>query len=112
MQILPSTGRWIADEAHIDGFTEARLDDPELSIRMGAWYIAELRREFGSLLPALAAFNAGRRNVRSWMDSGRWDGSLGGLDDLPFRETRVYVRRVLSARNWYHRIYQGRWPAR
>lgn len=110
MQILPSTGHWIAQKLRIEGFTEAYLDEPEANIRMGAWYVAELTREFGATIPAIAAFNAGRGNVRKWMDQGRWDGSARRLDDLPFRETRVYVRRVINARSWYHRVYSAGWP--
>lgn len=110
MQIMPKTGRWIADQTDIRDYSDDLLFIPSLNISMGSWYISSLLKEFGSLLPALAAYNAGRGNVRAWLKQGQWDGSAKELDSLPFLETRVYVRRINNALNWYRRVYRGSWP--
>ena len=58
--------------------------DPEQAIPKAAGLLAELRRQFGSLAVAAAAYNAGPARVASW---------LSGLVELP-AETRAYVRFV------------------
>lgn len=111
MQIMPDTGRWIADNLGIEGFAERMLYEPETNIRMGTWYLNSLHREFNGSLPVvLAAYNAGRGRVSSWLEDGTWDGSLESLDDIPYLETRVYVMRVSRIYALYHHIYSSRWP--
>lgn len=99
MQIMPETGRWAAQQIGLDGFTEQWLFDPEVNLRIGCWYLAELKREFNDdQVIVLAAYNAGRGNVRQWLNSRRWDGQPENVADIPFQETRAFIARVLAAR--------------
>jgi soluble lytic murein transglycosylase len=41
----------------------------------------------------IAAYNAGRGQVRQWIVDGTWDGSLEQLDHIPFEEQR-YIRKM------------------
>ncbi|WP_442983642.1 lytic transglycosylase domain-containing protein [Selenomonas sp. oral taxon 136] len=105
MQLMPQTAAWIAGQLG-EPFTEDYLYDPALNIRYGVWYLAELEREFGGNdILALAAYNAGRGNVRDWMERRHWTDQFDEIDAIPYPETRLYVRRVLEDREQYKRLY-------
>lgn len=105
MQLMPQTAAWIAGQLG-EPFTEEYLYDPALNIRYGVWYLAELEREFGGNdILALAAYNAGRGNVRDWMERSHWTDQFDEIDAIPYPETRLYVRRVLEDREQYKRLY-------
>ncbi|SHG82670.1 soluble lytic murein transglycosylase [Thermosyntropha lipolytica DSM 11003] len=107
MQIMPDTAFWIAKQKGINNFDITSLYDPEVNIAFGCWYLADLSREYKGNLPlVIAAYNAGRGNVREWLNEGRWNGNLKELDKIPFPETRTYVRNVLKAYEAYKAIYE------
>ncbi len=106
MQIMPDTGMWIAEQMGLMDYDAQMLPDPDMNIRLGTWYVQSLQKQFSASLPAvLAAYNAGRGNVRQWLDSGLWDGSLDDLESVPFSETRKFVQQVLKDYDIYHRLY-------
>ncbi len=103
LQIMPETGEWIANEMGKGDFTTDQLYDPETSIKMGAWYLANLKKEFvGDHALLLAAYNAGRGNVKKWLEEEHWTGEEKTIDQIPFPETRHYIRKVL----WNYKVYQ------
>jgi len=83
-QVMPATAAWLGGKGD--------LTDPDSNLDLGARYLSRLIRRFdGNLELALAAYNAGPTNVLRY----------GGVP--PFRETRSYVRKVLSiyaGHNW------------
>ena len=90
MQLMPQTAEWIARQMD-EPFTED---------------LAELEREFGGNdILALAAYNAGRGNVREWMERWHWTDQFDEIEAIPYPETRLYVRRVLEDRAHYQRLY-------
>lgn len=102
MQIMPDTGQWVARQIGNPAFNPDQLFEPETSIRFGAWYIADLKTEFhGDIVLVLAAYNGGRGNVEEWVSNKNLSGGNSTIDQIPFPETRNFVRRVLL----YHRIY-------
>lgn len=106
MQIMPETGKWAAKQMGISDFNEDMLYDPEMNIKIGSWYLADLHREFsGSRSMVLAAYNAGRGNVKQWLAQKTWDGTLESVDQIPFRETRNYVVNVLKSYKKYKFLY-------
>ncbi len=99
MQLMPLTARETAPKAGLnpDGLN---LHDPETNIRVGVKYLDVLRNEFGDdTVAVLAAYNAGPGKVREWRR-----GPVLGLDDISFKETRSFVRRVLSTQRWLNRF--------
>jgi soluble lytic murein transglycosylase len=107
MQIVPKTGAWAAERLGLESFSTDQLLEPETNIQIGAWYLRGLLDEFdGDLVLALAAYNSGRGNVRAWMEEREAQGEKLTLDNIPFPETRVYVRKVLRNYDWYKRIYK------
>ena len=99
MQLMPPTANWIAEELEYNNFNLDDLDNPELNIEFGSWYLAYLYQKFDkNLIKTIAAYNAGENNVRSWIETG-WEGDL--QQKLPFAETDNFVRRVISTKNYY-----------
>ncbi len=112
MQIMPETAAWIAYSLGEDSDEIAadikNLRDPDTNIRYGTWYLAELEDEFhGNDVLALAAYNAGRGNVRDWMEQNHWSENFSDVDKIPYAETRDYVKRVLHCREKYSELYSA-----
>lgn len=102
MQLLPETAREISAAP----FDADGLYDPAVNVDLGARYLALLRTRFdGRLSAALAAYNGGGANVRSWIQSGKWDGTYAHAADIPFAETRQFVERVYRAYRMYQWLY-------
>ncbi|MDN5348263.1 MAG: soluble lytic murein transglycosylase [Clostridia bacterium] len=106
MQLMPETARWVAEMQGLK-YEGEKLMEPEYNLKLGCWYLAHLRDEFGGdLVPALAAYNGGRGRIRTWLNEGIWDGSLDTLDRIPYAETREFVKRVI----YDYRIYRLLYP--
>jgi soluble lytic murein transglycosylase len=105
MQILPSTGRRYASRLGIRPFTTARLHNPEVNIRIGMAYFADLRDRFGHAADALAAYNAGENRVSRWREERPGLSLDEFIDDIPFPETQTYVKRVLGSAQDYRFLY-------
>lgn len=106
MQIMPETGVWIAEEMGLPDFTPDQLHDVRLNIQMGTWYLAYLLKEYdGNEILALAAYNAGRGYVDEWMQQYGWKKDFKKIDEIPFSETKNYVRIVLLNEKQYNHLY-------
>ena len=105
MQIMPETMAGLPNRDQAVRYH--RPARAQINIEMGCWYLASLNREFAGSLPmVVAAYNAGSGRVREWASSGKWDGSEQHLEDIPFPETRQYVKRVLQNYKAYQAIYK------
>ena len=103
MQVLPSTAREIARRTGGVDFRPADLGDPRINIRYGSRYLRMLLDHYGgSRLEAVAAYNAGVRNVDAWR--GRAGGRFTTAD-IEFAETRRYVTEVARLTALYRRAY-------
>ena len=106
MQIMPETAEWIANELDESDFSLQKLHEPEMNIRYGTWYLSLLTREFNdNQVLALAAYNAGRGTVHEWMEEYEWSEDFKDTSMIPYPETRLYVERVLKAKNRYEILY-------
>ena len=106
MQMMPETATWVAQQMEDDEFTLNQLENPEVSIRMGTWYLSSLKKEFkGNQVLMLAAYNGGRGNVKQWMGRYDWDMSFNEVDQIPFLETKEYVDKVLYSKKRYQELY-------
>jgi soluble lytic murein transglycosylase len=107
MQLLPSTAQGIATRTGGTAFVASDLDDPEINVRYGAWYLRHLRQHYAgrpdAMRLALAAYNAGQGNVDGWLAQT----PAGSALEIPpaFSETRHYLDGVEHARGIYRRLY-------
>jgi len=107
MQIMPSTGRWVANQIPIENFSRNDLLEPEKNLKIGAWYLAYLHRYFkGNQTMALAAYNAGHGYVEKWLETRIWDGDPVKIEKIPFPETKKYLFRI----NLLQKIYKYLYP--
>ncbi len=108
MQVMPTTGALVAARLNEPTFSPRRLSNPETSIRYGTAYLSWLSERFEGVLPLMiGAYNAGPYAVSSWLN-GPKDQPIA-LDDwteqIPYRETRRYVKAVLGAYGAYVEAY-------
>ena len=96
MQLLPETAKGIALHTGGTRFRVSDLYDPEINVRYGTWYLRHLLDKYANERIALAAYNAGQRNVDRWRAQGR---------GIAFGETRHYVSRVEHLKTLYRRGY-------
>lgn len=104
MQIMPKTGEWVAEKMK-RSFDVLQLTDPEINIEMGCWYLNFLNGLFPVQDTALAAYNAGQGNVSKWLKDERYSQNQEDLLDIPFPETKNYVKRVQEAYEKYKEFY-------
>jgi len=97
MQLMPETARETARRANIPLSSLDRLNEPDINVRLGSAYLAQMQRQFGNnRVHATAAYNAGPGRVRQWL-SARGHLPLDiWIETIPFDETRGYVLNVLA----------------
>lgn len=103
MQLMPSTGRKVAREIKLPYSGLDTLTDPHKNIRLGTTYLGNMAERYdGNRVLATAAYNAGPHRVDRWLpESGVIDARVW-IENIPFNETRKYVRRVLAAETIFH----------
>jgi soluble lytic murein transglycosylase len=106
MQITPDTARFIAHRSGGTRFELADLATPQVNIAYGSWYLRFLiQRYAGNVTLAVAAYNAGMRNVDDWVTAARGADRFDATADIPFPETRHYVASVFRRRDDYRTHY-------
>ncbi|HNO42993.1 MAG TPA: lytic transglycosylase domain-containing protein, partial [Ottowia sp.] len=96
MQVMPATARWTARRIGLSGFVPAQINDLDTNILIGTSYLKLALDDFqGSLPLAAAAYNAGPGRPRAWRNGPLLDGAVWA-ENIPFNETRDYVKKVLS----------------
>jgi soluble lytic murein transglycosylase len=97
-QLMLPTAQQVARRLRLPKPDRAALADPETSVRIGAAYLGQLLKRYGGApAQALAAYNAGEGSVGRWRAGGR-DAELDEwIEEIPYEETRSYVKRVLRS---------------
>ena len=109
MQMMPDTFSWLTNDRLGDRFSTGMLYDPETNIKYGVYYLSWLYDRYGDWDAALAAYNAGPGNVDTWLDDPKIsDLESGKLVDIPFTETREYVKKVNKALDKYDSLYNNK----
>jgi len=95
MQIMEDTGQQIAEKLRIEDYDTNKLFDPETNIRIGTYYLnMHWLNNNGDVTLILSSYNAGRGNVRNWLNDERFSEDGVTLSHIPFEETRNFVARV------------------
>ena len=110
MQIMPATARWTAKKMGLANFKPQQIGDRDTNIAIGTGYLKLLLDNFeGSLALVAAAYNAGPSRPRSWRgqnDAPSLDAAIW-IENVPFSETRDYVKKVLSNTTSYAALLSG-----
>ena len=108
MQLMPETAHWIAGQMGLTRFDTQDLYRTDVNIRMGCWYVSELKHEFhNNMVLLMIAYNAGRGQTHTWMEANHWDYDFGSIDRIPYPDTKKYVGAVLRDRDEYYRLYKN-----
>ena len=107
MQVMPATARWTARKIGMTTFTPDQINDRDTNITIGTAYLKLALDDFdGSMALAAAGYNAGPGRPRSWRNGPVLDAAVWA-ENVPFAETRDYVKKVLSNTTMYAAILTG-----
>ena len=107
MQVMPATARWTARKIGMSGFQTHQLTDRNVNVRIGTAYLKLALDDFGGSMPlAAAAYNAGPGRSRAWRNGPTLEGAIWA-ENVPFSETRNYVKKVLANTTVYAAIITG-----
>jgi len=112
MQVMPATAKWTAKKIGLGGFQPSDLNERDTNITIGTAYLKLVLDDFAGSMPlAAAAYNAGPSRSRQWRAPGGSGPVLEGAiwaENIPFNETRDYVKKVLSNTTNYAALLTGR----
>ena len=107
MQVMPATARWTARRIGLNNFTPGQINDRDTNIAIGTGYLRLVLEDFtGSMPLAAAAYNAGPSRSRAWRNGPVIEGAAWA-ENVPFHETRDYVKKVLANTTAYAAILTG-----
>ena len=108
MQLMPETARLVSNRLSLRAVTTSILEEPALNIALGTHYFASLLQRYHSnVVLALAAYNAGPGRVDRWHKQWQHLPVDEFIEQIPWRETRLYVKLVLRNLQNYERLYKA-----
>lgn len=105
MQITKETYEWAAKREKDEDYAMHSLFEPDTNIRYGCVIYSIFEKEFSDISTTLAAYNAGRGRVNTWLSNQNYSKDGKTLDVIPFVETQNYVKKVLRTQKIYQLIY-------
>ena len=107
MQVMPATAKWTAKKIGMTNFQAHQITDQEINVAIGTGYLKLVLDDFDGSLPlAAAAYNAGPSRSRNWRKGPVLEAAIWA-ENIPFNETRDYVKKVLSNTTNYAAIITG-----
>jgi soluble lytic murein transglycosylase len=110
MQVMPATAKWTAKKIGLSDFTPAKINERDTNIAIGTGYLKLVLDSFqGSMPLAAAAYNAGPSRARQWRGASGAPALEAAIwaENIPFNETRDYVKKVLSNATVYAALQTG-----
>ncbi len=105
MQIIPSTGQYIAQKLKWPNYSNSDLYRPYINVQFGIYYLAEQLQTFdNNPYAALAAYNGGPGNSAEWLRISNGDPDLF-IQAISFEETQLYVSRIYEQYEVYRAVY-------
>ncbi|MBN1621755.1 MAG: lytic transglycosylase domain-containing protein [Endomicrobiales bacterium] len=94
MQLMPDTAKELAEELKYNNFDAKYLENPNVNIHLGTYYLSKLFKEFNNnKILTLAAYNAGKSKVMNWY---RQNPLMEvEVKDIPYKETKSYIKSVM-----------------
>jgi len=112
MQLTPSTARGVAkrqSKSNDIGLKhQTQLHTPEINIKLGIAHLKEMLDHYqGNPILATAAYNAGSHRVDTWLRENTISDSILWIEQIPYRETREYVKNVLTYQQIYSQLSES-----
>lgn len=106
MQLMDSTAVEMAKKVGIKDFNSEMLFEPEINIQLGTKYFEELLTKYNeNYYLAIAAYNGGIGNVDEWLSSGIISSNGSDIENIPYKETNMYVRKTINSYSRYTKLY-------
>lgn len=106
MQLMPDVGRNLAKSEGIADWSNEKLFDPAVNIRLGTRHLKGLVRSYPQIEKVLAAYNAGESRVVRWSTKRGANDPEMFTERIPFVETRDYVRLIVRNHEFYKELYE------
>lgn len=106
MQLMDDTAKEVATNKVMEYESGITLYNAEKNIELGVTYFSGLLKQFGNSPIALAAYNAGSGNVSKWISQGIIKSDGSDIENIPFKETNMYVRKILRDYEIYKKLYK------
>ncbi|MCX8065106.1 MAG: transglycosylase SLT domain-containing protein [Candidatus Hydrogenedentes bacterium] len=109
LQVLPSTARWVVEKKMVKVEKDPVLwRVPEHNIEIGVAYFKYLLERFdGNVIYAISAYNAGPGKITQWLSNRKFSDLEDFIENIPYMETRNYVKKVLGNYSAYYSIYES-----
>ena len=108
MQLTPPTFAWAMDKTpEKESYTSKDLYTPDVNVHYGTIVLSAFINEFGNEQTALAAYHAGRGNVKKWLINTSYSKDGKTLYHIPFADTRAYVKKVEETKLIYADLYSS-----
>ncbi len=108
MQIMEDTAKDIARKANVQILSneiKQSLLDSEININLGTKYLSILIEKYKNIEVAITAYNAGIGTVDNWIEKGIIKSDGSDIENIPYKETNNYVRKILRDYKIYEKIY-------
>jgi soluble lytic murein transglycosylase len=109
MQVIPSVAK---EQQSKTGIRISHFEDlykPEINLPIGAALLSDLSKKYrGQFLLIAAAYNANEKAIHSWLKTRLNDDPLEFIEDIPYDETRAYIKLVLRNFVFYTRLGSSR----
>lgn len=111
MQVMPATARWIAQKLGMKDYRHTLISQLDTNIKLGTYYMKNVLSSLGdNPVLASAAYNAGPGRARRWMANKPLEGAIY-VENIPFDETRDYVKKVMSNTVYYAKLFGHSTPS-
>ena len=105
---MENTAKDVVKRVNIDISSEdlsEKLLEPDININLGTKYISILLQKYGNIPVALTAYNAGIGTVDNWIEKGIIKENGEDIENVPYKETNQYVRKILGSYKIYQELY-------
>lgn len=104
MQILPSTAEFVCEMNGLE-FSPEKLNEGDYNVTIGCLYLNYLLKRFTVTETALCAYNAGEGTVSEWLSESAYSADGLTLKQIPYAETRSYIKKITKFRKIYEILY-------
>lgn len=107
MQLMDETAKEMANDIGLENFESKMLYNPEINIMLGTKYFDDLLTKYNeNYYLAIAAYNGGIGNVDNWINKGIIKSDGTDIENIPYKETNMYVRKTVNSFYTYTKLYK------
>jgi len=109
MQIILSTGEWIAQKVNYQDFNDDYLFDPDVNIYFGCWYLNYLQKKYNhNYYLMISGYNAGPGVTDRWIESFDVSDIDSFVENIPYQESTEHIKKVMRSYMLYKIIYNNK----